>query len=150
MTDAPTLTSDELTEMQARVDAATSGPWEAGVGGGMNPDFPFLYVQQVDDDGSMVASLDFEREADAAFIAHAREDVPRLLAAARAGLALRQASREYAEAVAQEVHTWDQRHVDGKMSMKAYRAAHHELIAADRALLDTALSAGQEDVHEQH
>lgn len=82
--------SGYLDEIQARADAATDGPWlfawdgetwtvktENGPVSGENPDRVALEVEH----------------ADAAFIAHARTDIPRLVAALRAVEALCGAAR---------------------------------------------------------
>lgn len=65
------LTNADMAEIKKRAEAATEGPWNK---------FPI-----VDNDefvvigGDMVAETVYE-EADATFIAHARQDVPALLA----------------------------------------------------------------------
>lgn len=65
-----------LDEIEARADAATEGPWDL-IGGGE-------YVTPV---GIMVAPDDGGvNGADAEFIAHARTDVPALVAVARYAL----------------------------------------------------------------
>lgn len=64
------ITNAELTQMKARAEKATAGPWYSHVDGTV-----FLkHTQEIAD-----VWTDNE-EADAAFIAHAREDVPRLVA----------------------------------------------------------------------
>lgn len=63
------MTQDQLDAIQERVDAATLGPWSNDYGGN---------VDQVDPDGARIA--DNLTQADAEFIAHARQDVPALLA----------------------------------------------------------------------
>lgn len=73
------LTDAELAAMQGRVDAATFGPWKLILHG--NEQYPFPFSLHTADDavwitrGGTVSSL-----ASARFIAHARADVPRLLA----------------------------------------------------------------------
>ena len=76
--------SELLDQIEARADAATQGPWEwhpyMGSGATLaKPNHPFheLNILKTTDDWPPVA-------ADAEFIAHAREDLPRLLAAVRA------------------------------------------------------------------
>jgi hypothetical protein len=74
-------TRPDLDAIRARVDAATPGPWRTlgtGVAGGDH-----WYVC---DDGQSLASIasndgenEDQREPDAEFIAHAREDIPALL-----------------------------------------------------------------------
>ena len=69
---------NRLNEIEARANAATEGPWDL-IGGGE-------YVTPV---GIMVAPDDGGvNGADAEFIAHARTDVPALVAALRAVLKL--------------------------------------------------------------
>ena len=76
-----------LDEVQARVDAATEGPWEAGVEQGL---FGPMFVLRAGDGRAVSFRRPFDGgvTADAEFIAHARSDVPRLLAAVRAVLYL--------------------------------------------------------------
>ena len=82
--------ADRLDQIEARANAATEGPWKTTyeeadqwhsitgspypLGGGLWADHP------------EVATVDQEDEADAEFIAHARTDVPALVAALRAVL----------------------------------------------------------------
>lgn len=90
------MTTNPLDEIQARADAATEGPWEAR-------DCPpctergRLEVNIWDHTGNFqIASWcdddEFHRP-DAVFIAHAREDVPKLVAALRAVEAVHQPSQ---------------------------------------------------------
>jgi hypothetical protein len=80
-----------LEEIRERADAATPGPWESDilVDCGNRP-----VVLLPDPDNADAADLLFAAdapsatEADAEFIAHAREDVPRLLAVVDAALKL--------------------------------------------------------------
>lgn len=77
--------ADRLTEIQARADNATDGPWEAIAEG----DHESRVVAAGDD---MALCLDCHTQAgvepsDAEFISHARTDVPRLVAALQAVLA---------------------------------------------------------------
>lgn len=77
------LSAEELAETRRRCDAAAPGPWRAveadPAWGGIGYDVLGLDKGTCDcpdaDDPAML-----EDEADAVFIAHAREDVPRLLA----------------------------------------------------------------------
>ncbi|WP_430754636.1 hypothetical protein [Micrococcus luteus] len=66
-----------LNEIEARANAATEGPWEASMD----------RVEHAGDSEYAVA-YDVAREEDAEFIAHARTDVPALVAALRAVLEL--------------------------------------------------------------
>lgn len=75
-----------LDEIAARADAATEGPWRALGTGAAGGDHWYIC-----DDGEAIASIsaqdginEDQREPDAEFIAHAREDVPKLVAALRA------------------------------------------------------------------
>ncbi len=64
----------DLPAIAARTDAATPGPWSS------TATYPHL-VMQPDDDGWMISfNLAGKMVEDAAFVAHAREDVPALLA----------------------------------------------------------------------
>lgn len=70
------ITNVELTQMKERAEKATAGPWE---------NFGDSRVYTIDEE--LTADFDyatichgFKEESDAAFIAHAREDVPRLVA----------------------------------------------------------------------
>lgn len=75
----------DLDEIQARADAATEGPWRALTTGRTGGDHWYIC-----DEGEAIASVasqdgfnEDQREPDAEFIAHAREDVPKLVAALR-------------------------------------------------------------------
>lgn len=90
------VTDRDLTAIRARVEAATPGPWGVGHGTkivrGYEPTGPSSYTcisavaevadeyerEMWDEDGERYVHV--EPEADAAFIAHAREDIPALLA----------------------------------------------------------------------
>lgn len=75
------MTDKELAEIRARCEAATKGPWvECRNGGGDD----FLYSIDSEPTGLPIVKADCgvyppEKE-DADFIAHAREDIPKLLA----------------------------------------------------------------------
>lgn len=75
------LTDEQLQEIEARCEAATSGPWET--------DYKKRYVFTLPDDSQkMVAELrisggeisDVKVACNAVFFAHTRQDVPSLLA----------------------------------------------------------------------
>ncbi len=81
------MSDDELDEMERRVAAASKRPWESFVEGrdhwsgdnfirigGLDDDEPDMYVMR---DETPAATTDLD------FIAHARQDVPRLLAEVR-------------------------------------------------------------------
>ncbi len=84
------MSDEELAAIKARVEAATPGPWSSYVGeisAGVSD--PFRWLSSYDP-GSEGYDRRKQRERDGAFIAHAREDIPALLAenaALRAGLA---------------------------------------------------------------
>ena len=66
-----------LEEIRERADAASPGPWEADVEHGYDmDDEPFTFDVVTGPDGQMA----LETLADLRFAAHARTDVPRLLA----------------------------------------------------------------------
>jgi hypothetical protein len=65
------MTDEELAAVKARCDAATPGPWQSEYDNCGNGGFSEWWN---------VGSGLMNEEADAAFIAHAREDVPALLA----------------------------------------------------------------------
>lgn len=69
--------SDRLDEIQVRADKALTGPWE------VNP-----FAHSVRKAGTSKAVCQLSVLGNAAFIAHARTDVPDLLAAVRAVLAI--------------------------------------------------------------
>lgn len=74
------LTEDELRAMQARCDAATPGPWRSWVEGrDMDSGNSFIQTGEGSRRGEDI-ELTGATHADQDFIAHAREDVPRLLA----------------------------------------------------------------------
>ena len=62
------MTKDRLKEIEARADAATDGPW-------MSVD-SYIGVEEAEDQ----AVGETGRDADATFIAHARTDIPDLIA----------------------------------------------------------------------
>lgn len=84
------LTDGELDAMQARVEAASPGPWTSYVEGrdhhagdsvirvSESDDEDDLYVLRADENGLRPASA-----AHQDFIAHARQDVPRLISEVR-------------------------------------------------------------------
>ena len=88
MTDS---TLPSLDAIQARADAATEGPWEVTQDKCWGETFPSLSIQRVyeytDSDPAHAGCEPLDAE-DVAFIAAARTDVPVLVAALRAVLAL--------------------------------------------------------------
>ena len=85
-------TTDRLNEIEARANAATEGPWEADKYTELDPDGFYELARVIapdpDDEEDYaigVVHVGILRN-DAAFIAHARTDVPALVAALRAVL----------------------------------------------------------------
>lgn len=95
------MTEQELQAIEARANAASEGPWESHYGecGGYDSMTDAVFVDR-DGRETYIATLDLSSygqlacdppstsaraaaEADAAFIAHAREDVPALIAEVR-------------------------------------------------------------------
>lgn len=70
------ITDKRLTEIQARIEAATDGPWDRWAGW---DDRDNSVASGGREDAPTVADVIPEKD-DADFIAHAREDVPALLA----------------------------------------------------------------------
>jgi len=88
----------KLDEIEARASKATEGPWRAlgtGASGGDH-----WYICDRDEAIASISCQDGinedQREPDAVFIAHAREDVPRLLVALRAVEAFCATSEQHA------------------------------------------------------
>lgn len=97
------MTPEQLAEIQKRADAATPGPWHR-VGPPWNRYLPFVIAGDTDPHvGRFVCDLDSDpadepdepgnEVADAEFIAHAREDVPALVAEVKRLTAERDADR---------------------------------------------------------
>ena len=106
---------NRLNEIEARANAATEGPWEwegeakAEWEIGANslvpsrrPDDPVLYGYGYDASG-----IEVKTPADAEFIAHARTDVPALVAALRAVLALHTAEHVEGRWLCGHCFGWD-------------------------------------------
>ena len=68
-----------LDEIEARTNAATEGPW-------MGIRYPDGFLGRVIGGNGFGVAEDFPDDADAEFIAHARQDVPALVAVARYAL----------------------------------------------------------------
>lgn len=77
--------------IQAREQAATKGPWNATATLDEH-ETPVFYSQAPEHHGESLFEADWGTQADADFCAHAREDIPYLLAA----LARLQAEKDYA------------------------------------------------------
>jgi hypothetical protein len=77
------MTDAELDEIAARCDAATSGPWRSFIEGRDHLGGNDFIITGGDDDRSPDIELTGASRADQDFIAHARQDVPRLVAEVR-------------------------------------------------------------------
>jgi hypothetical protein len=80
MNDTPPLTEEEIAAIRARCTAATPGPWRSYIEGrdhtsGSN----FIMTGEGEGRGEDI-ELSGATPADQDFIAHARQDIPRLLA----------------------------------------------------------------------
>ena len=102
------LTAADLDTIEQRANAATEGPWEYDGGGEITQHFslPEPWAMVVSTDVACMAycyggsAAGVERDEDAEFIAHARDDVPALLAEVRRLRAMEQRVREYARHLA--------------------------------------------------
>ncbi|MBG6085835.1 hypothetical protein [Zhihengliuella flava] len=97
---------DYLTEVEARADAATNGPWQAITTGPRKGDH-----WHVTDSGQSIALIhasdgedEDTRQCDADFIAAARSDLPRMTAALRAVLDLLEPVKITGEMQSYEIH----------------------------------------------
>ena len=79
---------NRLDEIEARANAATEGPW-------MGIRYPDGFLGRVIGGNGFGVAEDFPDDADAEFIAHARTDVPALVAALRAVLELHKPGRTF-------------------------------------------------------
>jgi hypothetical protein len=85
-TEEAPLTDDALDAAMELCEQATPGPWFMGdVGYARMIPRPGLVVCADDDDETTVCRVEYEREADAAFIAAARTLFPRLISEVRRG-----------------------------------------------------------------
>ena len=73
------LTEERLVEIRGREKAATQGPWRDDCVVGRRKNFESSYVVRDKDGFAIVDVLPISAYHDAAFIAHAREDIPALL-----------------------------------------------------------------------
>jgi hypothetical protein len=90
-----TTLTDWLDQAQARVDAATDGPWELDqFGPDEVEDGPFHFIGSPSDRHVVTPTVHMV-SADAAFIAAARTDLPAAIAALQAVLAIHAASTEH-------------------------------------------------------
>jgi hypothetical protein len=95
------MTPEQLAAIKARADAATPGPWESATTGVWSDIEGDLWV------------ADTSHDYDAAFIAHAREDVPALLAEVDKWRARAEKAEAQVAAVI-TMHTPAQRYVGGR------------------------------------
>jgi hypothetical protein len=79
------IAADSLAEIEARANAATDGPWTFQHWGGQNQNGDFAESILFDSWGESLAEA--LPDVDGEFIAHARTDVPALVAALQAVLA---------------------------------------------------------------
>ena len=112
--------ADRLNEIEARANAATEGPWEAYR---PNPAYRIYEIcsttpQGLDETLAEVSGYNASDDAD--FIAHARTDVPALMAALRAVLDL--ADRWAAQSTDYDEDT-EQQIDDGKAIVRAIEEA---------------------------
>lgn len=81
--------TERLDAVEARARAATEGPWFQGRAEKIHESTCEVYTRrEPEDEGSVDAFPRAYHDADAEFIAHARQDVPALVAALRAVLDL--------------------------------------------------------------
>lgn len=92
MEEVNVVNSEELTAIEARLKGTTDGPWSAGPQNSDGQNFvssanwgqtnPAVNIEVTSHDGDWKVDLD-RQQRDAEFIAHARDDVPALIAAVR-------------------------------------------------------------------
>lgn len=129
------MSDDRIAEIKARANAATPGPWTASA---PHPYCGEIWVVGPDDpDGAIATGFD-DTPADAAFIAHARTDVPWLLdriEALEQELAAQRAIGEAAEHAIEELSEaalgWEPNFPED-----VERAAREALAAYHRAVAD--------------
>lgn len=126
---APTVSADRLADIKAREQAAFGGPWHV-----LDADENGMHAVAVD--GTVLVEVgDF---CDAEFIAHARDDIPHLLALVEALTAERDALRARLAAVEALADQWADRKRSDGMSGNAWIGLTLSGVAADlRAALAT-------------
>ena len=166
MTAEQRLTAEQLEGIQSRADAATPGPWAwaqttekgygANVGAGCYADNDYNCERPLVGDLSdraddyyvdqPIAELGHQSaNADAEFIAHARSDIPALLAELRAGRRERDEARKVTDAMVQRharqlalaIHAkpWNALHADTRDALRnVSRAALDAAMAKDGAV----------------
>ena len=98
---------NRLNEIEDRANAATEGPWEAGERRVFTLDGAPVISDDVVHYGHGMAGEGVCHEEDAEFIAHARADVPALVAALRAVLALHTAEHVEGRWLCGHCFGWD-------------------------------------------
>lgn len=73
------ITDEELQAIQLRCDAATPGPWKSFIEGRDHQSGSNFIMTGEEDSRNEDIELTGASEADQDFIAHARQDIPRLL-----------------------------------------------------------------------
>lgn len=127
------LTTTQEQAIRSRLNAATEGPWEQG--GRSIEAGPPTYAEVVSVDVECMGhcyggvGLGIQREADAQFMAHAREDIPALLAEVhrlRAELAkAREVTDEKVERAARALAAhWTDRHTNESLGRQKVLARH--------------------------
>lgn len=97
------MTDEELAAIKARAEAATAGPWHVSGDGTVYSDDRSMEWEASEDAEGLYNYSGKQLDADAAFIAHARADIPALLAEVEAWRAVgRQVV--YAEGVVHPYH----------------------------------------------
>lgn len=108
------MTPEQLAEIKARATAATPGPWVSAwepfmgtydSGGERNPDVAFIGPEDLPEAVTIAFGLEGENpydspslKANAAFIAHARADIPALVAEVERLQMIEQAAKKFIEA----------------------------------------------------
>ncbi len=113
--------TSKLDEIAARADAATEGPWETIQSADEETttwlEAPYDDVLHHDTRGHGHMRQDFAwmKRADAEFIAHAREDIPKLVAALRTVEALAADWKaDYVDGLPADFHTNEYGYIDGR------------------------------------
>lgn len=153
--------AERIKEIEARANKATPGDWKYAYEG--SGDFE-VWAQGEEIGTAWSKDSHFlglgraaeQNEDNAAFIAHARQDIPWLIAELRAALAARDAMEINAQAIAKRSDTWQRRHEQAESALTAARAAllyAKDYIRSDQegleaedaavAVIDKALASGK-------
>ena len=136
------MTREQLDAIQARLDDATSGPWGC-YGDGAHEVFDAGEYSD-GDQGEVVAAV-IDKPSDAVFIAHAREDVPALLAEVERLRALTTVDKDMVERAARTFYEYPTPGLDASLRTDWDRLTKASPDVADnyrahvRAVLDAAL-----------